>query len=120
MKVGIITNSSGAIYKDAALAFCKLFDNVYIGNEDDVSEELYTCDMFVVIGNYFINYNIHRAGPVKKYVAVSGKPFIVVTGSLFNVKKPNHVRLNVNGFCNNFAAMPPSNPERLVKLLRVL
>jgi len=118
MKVGIITNSSGSIYREAALSFARLFENVYIGDEDTISEELHTCDVFVVVGNYFINYNIHRAGPVKKFVASSGKPFIVVTGSLFNVKSPDkYVRLNVNGFTNNFATMPPSNPERLIRLM---
>ena len=118
MKVGIVGNGSGAIYREAALAFGKLFDNVYQCNENKITDELDTCDMYVVIGNYFINYHAHRAGPVKKYVAGSGKPFIVVTGSLFNTKNPHkYIRLNVNGFCNNFAMMPPSSPERLIKLL---
>jgi hypothetical protein len=118
VRVGIVGNGSGAIYRDAALAFGKLFDDVYLCNESTITDELDTCDMFVVIGNYFINYHTQRAGPVKKYVAASGKPFIVVTGSLFNTKNPNkYVRLNVNGFCNNFAVMPPSSPERLIKLL---
>ena len=117
MKVGIITNQSGSIYLDAALAFATLFDECYIGSEDEISSELDSCDVFVVVGNYFVNYNTNRAGPAKKFVYASGKPFIVVTGSLFNVKKPDRVRLNVNGFCNNFAVMPPSNPDRLIKLL---
>ena len=118
MKVGIITNKSGAIYLDAALAFTNLFDKHYIGDEHTMSSELDTCDCFVVVGNYFVNYKIHRAGPVKKYVAASGKPFIVVTGSLFNGKQADtFIRLNVNGFTNNFATMPPSDPERLSKIL---
>ncbi len=118
MKVGIITNQSGPIYLDAALSFVELFDEAYIGTEDELSGELDSCDVFVVVGNYFVNYHIHRAGPVKKYVAASGKPFIVVTGSLFNSKKADtFIRLNVNGFCNNFATMPPSNPDRLSKLM---
>ncbi len=118
MKAGIVVNDSGAIYRNAALAFGKLFDEVYLCNESTLTDELDTCDMFVVIGNYFINYYTQRAGPAKKYVAASGKPFIVVTGSLFNTKNPHkYVRLNVNGFCNNFAMMPPSSPERLIKLM---
>jgi hypothetical protein len=117
VKVGIITNHSGSLYLDSALAFSNLFEKRYVTTEDKVTPELDTCDLFVVVGNYFVNYNVNRAGPVKKYVYASGKPFIVVTGSLFNVKKPNYVRLNVNGFCNNIAVMPPSSPERLIKLL---
>lgn len=118
MKVGIITNKSGSIYLNAALAFAKLFPKHYIGDENTLTSELDSCDFYVVIGNYFINYNVHRAGPVKKYVASSGKPFIVVTGSLFNVKSPDkYIRLNVNGFTNNFASMPPSDPNRLIKLM---
>lgn len=117
MRVGIILNNSGTIYTDAALAFTKLFDDCFICTEEQFSPTLDSCDMFVVVGNYFKNYNIDRAGVLKKYVYESGKPFIVVTGSLFNVKKPDRVRLNVNGFCNNFAVMPPSNPDRLIKLL---
>jgi len=104
MKIGIIGNGSGAIYREAALAFQNPFYDTYIGNENTICSDLDTCDMFVVIGNYFRNYHADRAGPVKKYVADSGKPFIVVTGSLFNTKNPHKfIRLNVNGFCNNFA-----------------
>jgi len=118
MKIGIIGNGSGAIYREAALAFQNPLYDTYIGNENTLSSDLDTCDMFVVVGNYFRNYHADRAGPVKKYVADSGKPFIVVTGSLFNTKNPHkYVRLNVNGFCNNFAVMPPSDPERLLRLL---
>jgi hypothetical protein len=117
VKVGIIANGSGPLYTDAALALGQLFDNCVIVGQEIVSHALHDCDMFIVIGNYFRNYQVNRAGPAKKYVYASGKPFIVVTGSLFNVKKPDHVRLNVNGFCNNFAMMPPSDPDRLVKLL---
>jgi hypothetical protein len=117
VKIGIITNQSGSIYLDAALAFTDLFSDCYVCDENKITTELDACDLFIVVGNYFTNYSVNRAGPVKKYVYASGKPFIVVTGSLFNVKKPTHVRLNVNGFCNNFATMPPSSPERLIKLL---
>jgi hypothetical protein len=118
MKVGIIGNASGEIYREAALAFKHLFPFAYTGNENILDPELDTCDVFVVIGNYFVNYQAHRAGPVKKYIAASGKPYIVVTGSLFNAKSPDkYIRLNVNGFCNNYASMPPSSPERLLKLL---
>jgi len=117
MKVGVILNQSGSIYLDAAKAFVELFDDCYICSEGILTNELSTCDVYVVIGNYFVNYHADRAGPVKRYVYASGKPFIVVTGSLFNVKNPNYVRLNVNGFCNNFAMMPPSDPDRLIKLL---
>lgn len=121
MKVGIIGNASGEIYREAALAFGHIFDNVFTCNENLIAEDLHTCDMFVVIGNYFVNYHTQRAGPVKKFVADSGKPFIVVTGSLFNTKNPNkYVRLNVNGFCNNFAMMPCSNPNRFEKIKKHL
>lgn len=120
MKIGIVTNNSGAIYISAALAFSKLFDKHYITTEDQLSPELDSCDCFVVIGNYFKNYKIYRAGPVKRYVYDSGKPFIVVTGSLINDSKnpSNYIRLNVNGFTNNFGVMPPSNVDRLLKIKR--
>jgi hypothetical protein len=117
VKVGVIVNGSGPLYTDAALALGQQFDDCVIVGQEIVSNELDTCDLYIVIGNYFVNYNVHRAGPAKRYVYASGKPFIVVTGSLFNVKRPDHVRLNVNGFCNNFAMMPPSSPDRLIKLL---
>ena len=117
MRVGVIVNGSGPLYTDAALALGQQFDDCVIVGQEIVSSELDSCDLYIVIGNYFVNYNVHRAGPAKRYVYASGKPFIVVTGSLFNVKKPDHVRLNVNGFCNNFAMMPPSSPDRLIKLL---
>jgi hypothetical protein len=117
VKAGIIVNGSGPMYTEAALALAEQFDSHVIIGQEIVSQALDDCDVYIVIGNYFTNYKIQRAGPAKKFVYASGKPFIVVTGSLFNVKQPDHVRLNVNGFCNNFAMMPPSNPERLNKLL---
>jgi hypothetical protein len=118
MKVGIVTNDSGSVYIKAAKKLGIFADEAVQCNEQTLSEDLHSCDWFVVIGNYFTNDTIHRAGPVKQYIAKSGKPFVVVTGSLFNVKDPgNFVRLNVNGFTNNFATMPPSNPDRLKKIL---
>lgn len=118
MKVGIITNNSGAIYIDAALAFSELFNECFVTSEDQPSTELDSCDCFVVIGNYFKNYKVFRAGPVKQYVFESGKPFIVVTGSLINNSKnpSKYIRLNVNGFTNNFGVLPPSNLDRLSKI----
>lgn len=118
MKVGIVINGSGPLYTNAALALGEHFDEHIIVGEEIVSHALDSCDAYIVVGNYFVNYNIRRAGPAKKFVYASGKPFVVVTGSLFNVKKPDHVRLNLNGFCNNFAVMPPSDPDRLIKLLQ--
>ena len=66
MKVGIISNGSGAIYREAALAFKDRFVDTYVGNENILCDDLDTCDMFVVIGNYFRNYHAERAGPVKE------------------------------------------------------
>lgn len=116
MKVGIVTNNSGAIYINAALAFSKLFDKCFVTSEDQLTPELDSCDCFVVVGNYFKNYKVYRAGPVKRYVYDSGKPFVVVTGSLINDSKnpSKYVRLNVNGFTNNFGVIPPSDPDRLI------
>jgi hypothetical protein len=118
MKVGIVTNNSGAIYIKAALAFSKLFDKCFVTSEDQLSPELDSCDCFIVIGNYFKNYKVYRAGPVKRFVYDSGKPFVVVTGSLINDSKnpSRYIRLNVNGFTNNFGMMPPSDLDRLAKI----
>ena len=91
MKVGVIVNGSGPLYTDAALALGQQFDDCVIVGQEIIGSELDSCDLYIVIGNYFVNYNVHRAGPAKKYVYDSGKPFIVVTGSLFYVKQPNHV-----------------------------
>ena len=71
MKVGIIVNGSGPLYTDAAMALGHLFDNCVVVGQEVVSSTLHDCDMFVVIGNYFRNYEVKRAGPAKKYVFVS-------------------------------------------------
>lgn len=120
MKVGIVTNKSGSIYLDAALAFSELFSDCFVTSENQLSPELDSCDCFVVVGNYFKNYKVYRAGPVKRYVFESGKPFIVVTGSLINDSKnpTKYIRLNVNGFTNNFGVMPPSDPDRFATIMQ--
>lgn len=122
MKVGIVTNNSGSIYLDAALAFSELFSDCFVTSENQLSPELDSCDCFVVVGNYFKNYKVYRAGSVKRYVFESGKPFIVVTGSLINDSKnpTKYIRLNVNGFTNNFGVMPPSDPDRFATIRQQL
>ena len=121
MKLALVKNKSSQIYIDALRAFNRIpgVETSMFKENKKVTEALEEADAYVVVGNYFSTDVIGRAGPVKKFVANSGKPFIVITGSLFNCKtNVRYVRLNVNGFANNFAAMPPSDPDRLAKLIK--
>ena len=55
----------------------------------------------------------------KEYAYRSGKPLLVVTGSLFEVKNPTkYVRVNVNGFVNNMAQLPDADYNRWEQIKR--
>jgi|TARA_B110000908_G_scaffold162449_1_gene207924 hypothetical protein len=106
--LGLIPSRCSAQFTEAFNAFRNMGEKCTVfQNDKDVTDKLKECHWYVMVGNDVIG----RAA--KEYVYNSGKPFIVLTGSLFDVKGTNkYIRLNVNGFTNNFASMPPSNIDR--------
>jgi hypothetical protein len=88
------------------------FGDTFTIYDNENSPYLEQCDMFVIMGNDV------KGRPAKEYVYKSGKPFLVVTGSLFNVKNPTMVRVNVNGFVNNMAQLPDADYNRWEKIRR--
>lgn len=110
--IGLVLSTCSPQYQKALKAFCNIGEKYrWFDNDDIVTDELKKCSWYVIVGNDVIGRK------AKEYVYKSGKPFIVITGSLFNVKeRTDVVRLNVNGFTNNFASMPPSDVDRWSKV----
>lgn len=110
--IGLVLSTCSPQYQKALKAFCNIGEKYrWFDRDDIVTDELKKCSWYVIVGNDVIGRK------AKEYVYKSGKPFIVITGSLFNVKVASDVvRLNVNGFTNNFATMPPSDVDRWYKI----
>lgn len=106
--IGLICSSGAKPYQKALRAFEQIGEPTRLFRDDrEVTSDLKRCDWYVMIGNDVIGR------PAKEYVYKSRKPFVVITSSFFNVKESiDMVRLHVNGFTNNFASMPPSDPNR--------
>jgi len=109
MKIGLVMSSGSQLYQDAVKGFTR-FGQIFLCHDSVVHQELRNCDLYVMMGN---DVKGRRA---KEFVYKSGKPFLVVTGSLFNVKNPTMVRVSVNGFVNNMSQLPDADYSRWEKI----
>jgi hypothetical protein len=113
MKLGIVMSECSPIYQQAAFGFAQgLKCDYYMCKDTDVKHSLNKCDSYVLVGNDY------KDRPAKQFVYKSGKPFVVVTGSFFEVKNPSkYVRVHVNGFVNNMCDLPSANYNRWEQLV---
>ena len=111
MKIGLVLSSGSELYQAAVKGFTR-FGQIFLCHDSSAPQELRNCDLYVIMGNDV------KGRPAKELVYKSGKPFLVVTGSLFNVKNPSMVRVGVNGFVNNMAQLPDADYSRWEKIRR--
>ena len=112
MKIGLIRSPGSDIYQQALNGFGRFGKTVHC-NENEINSDLQNCDVYVVMGNDV------KGRVAKEYAYRSGKPLLVVTGSLFEVKNPTkYVRVGVNGFVNNMSQLPDANYKRWEEIRR--